>query len=120
VRRKNRVEPVTLAQARRLRRDVTPAESTLWKRLRNRQMLGLKFCRQFAVGPFVTDFCCPARKLVVEIDGGSHAETADKDAARTEFLGREGYRVVRFTNGDVHRNIAAVLESIARECGALD
>ena len=119
MRRKRRVEASALAQARRLRRDITPAESMLWRRLRNRQVLGLKFCRQFAIGPFIADFCCPTRKLVVEIDGDSHVETGEKDAARTGVLESEGYRVIRFTNGDVHRNLVGVLESIARECGAL-
>jgi very-short-patch-repair endonuclease len=119
MRRKRRVEDKTLAQARQLRRDLTPAEKTLWWKLRDRQLLGLKFARQFPVGPFVADFCCPAAKVIIEIDGDSHAESVAKDAARTEFLEREGYRVIRFYNSDVHRNLMGVLECIAQACGGL-
>ena len=102
--------------ARRLRRDETPAEKALWRHLRDRQLEGFKFRRQQPIGHYVVDFFCPRAKLVVEVDGDTHAESARHDADRTGWLSRRGYRVVRFTNADVHRNLQLVLEAILREC----
>ena len=64
------------------------------------------------VGPFICDFLCRERKLVVEVDGGQHAESA-RDAKRTAFLEAEGYRVIRFWNNDVLENVEGVLQVIA-------
>jgi very-short-patch-repair endonuclease len=100
-------------KARQLRRDQTDAEQTLWARLRDRQLCGAKFRRQHPVGPFVADFCCPQRKLVVELDGGQHAEKVAADHKRSRFLEEQGYRVLRFWNHDVLQNTEAVLERIA-------
>ena len=100
-------------KARQLRRDQTDAEQTLWARLRDRQLCGAKFRRQHPVGPFVADFCCPQRKLVVELDGGQHAEEVAADHKRSRFLEEQGYRVLRFWNHDVLQNTEAVLERIA-------
>jgi very-short-patch-repair endonuclease len=83
-------------KARQLRRDQTDAEQTLWARLRDRQLCGAKFRRQHPVGPFVADFCCPQRKLVVELDGGQHAEEVAADHKRSRFLEEQGYHVLRF------------------------
>ena len=100
-------------KARQLRRDQTDAEQTLWARLRDRQLCGAKFRRQHPVGPFVADFCCPQRKLVVELDGGQHAEKVAADHKRSRFLEEQGYRVLRFWNHDVLKDTVAVLERIA-------
>jgi very-short-patch-repair endonuclease len=100
-------------KVRQLRRDQTDAEQTLWARLRDRQLCGAKFRRQHPVGPFVADFCCPQRKLVVELDGGQHAEKVAADHKRSRFLEEQGYRVLRFWNHDVLQNPEAVLERIA-------
>jgi very-short-patch-repair endonuclease len=100
-------------KARQLRRDQTDAEQTLWARLRDRQLCGAKFRRQHPVGPFVADFCCPQRKLVVELDGGQHAEEVAADHKRSRFLEEQGYRVLRFWNHDLLQNTEAVLERIA-------
>jgi very-short-patch-repair endonuclease len=62
----------------------------------------------------VADFCCEAARLIVEVDGGQHAESADADRARTEFFERRGYRVIRFWNSEVNRNIHGVLEEILK------
>ena len=106
VRRWRSSAPVQLG-ARELRRTLTPAERTLWQRLRRGQLAGYGFRRQYPVGRFIADFSCPAAKLVVEIDGDSHAQQADYDAERTRWLMEEkSYRVLRFTNEDVHRNLA--------------
>lgn len=109
--------PVTRDRARQLRREQTDAEQTLWARLRDRQLCGAKFRRQHPIGPFVTDFCCPKRKLVVELDGGQHAEEIAADQKRSRFLEAQGYRVLRFWNNDVLSDTASVLERIAEVLG---
>jgi very-short-patch-repair endonuclease len=98
--------------ARKLRRTMTDAERKLWARLRGSQIEGLKFRRQQPIGHYVVDFCCLDPKLVVEVDGGQHAAHAEKDAARTEFLERSGYTVLRFWNHDVLCDTDAVVERI--------
>lgn len=98
------------ALARRLRRDMTDAERLLWFYLRNRALVGAKFRRQCPVGPFVADFLCAAGRLIVEVDGSQHGE--DVDAARTRFLERRGYRVLRVWNHDVLVRTTQVLEAI--------
>jgi very-short-patch-repair endonuclease len=93
--------PIARQRARRLRRDQTDAEQALWARLRDRQLFGAKFRRQHPIGHFVADFCCPQRKLVVELDGGQHAARVAADQKRARFLQEQGYRVLRFWNHDV-------------------
>jgi len=90
----------TTARRRALRLKSTDAEQHLWRRLRNRQLDGLKFRRQETVGPFITDFLCYEARLVVELDGGHHANDSQQtaDSARTRFLEQQGYRVLRFWN----------------------
>jgi very-short-patch-repair endonuclease len=100
--------------ARDLRRNQTDAEQLLWARLRARRFCGLKFRRQEVLGPYVVDFACLERKVVIEVDGGQHAEQALKDAARTGYLKALGYRVIRFWNDEVLRDPDAVLEEIGR------
>ena len=87
--------------ARRLRQELTPAESILWQALRGRQLEGLKFRCQHTVGRFIVDFYCPSVKLVIEVDGGIHDQQQVYDQARTEKLEAFGYRVLRFTNDQV-------------------
>jgi very-short-patch-repair endonuclease len=100
-------------RARGLRRGQTEAERRLWARLRHRQLHYVKFRRQHPVGPFITDFCCPEHRLVVELDGGQHAVQVDVDQARTAYLNQHGYRVLRFWNHEVIENIEAVLQQIS-------
>ncbi|PJK00515.1 DNA methyltransferase [Lysobacteraceae bacterium NML91-0213] len=100
--------------ARQLRREMTDAEQLLWFHLRNRALAGMKFRRQCPVGPFVADFLCAEAGLIVEVDGSQHG--AGVDAARTRFLARRGYRVLRFWNHDVLVRTTQVLEAI---CEAL-
>jgi very-short-patch-repair endonuclease len=101
-------------RARQLRRDATPAERRLWRGLRDRLLGGHKFVRQEPIGPYVADFVCRARKLVVELDGATHSTEAEiaHDARRTAFLARGGYRVLRFTNAEVHEQPDRVLDAI--------
>jgi very-short-patch-repair endonuclease len=105
------------ALARELRRRQTEAERTLWSRLRNRQLEGVKFRRQQPVGPFIVDFACLERKIVVEIDDGQHADEdmLESDQARTRWLEGAGYRTLRFWNSDVLRNVEGVLLEIRDE-----
>lgn len=104
--------PILRERARELRGDQTDAERALWRRIRGRQVAGAKFRRQQPLGPFITDFCCLEARLVIELDGGQHAEQARADGARTTFLEREGYRVLRFWNNDVMGNMDSVLQTI--------
>jgi very-short-patch-repair endonuclease len=86
---------MTVGQARRLRQRMTDAERKLWAALRNRQLAGFKFRRQHPLGPYVLDFFDEMHKLVIEIDGGQHADRAKQDKQRTAWLEREGCRVLR-------------------------
>jgi very-short-patch-repair endonuclease len=97
--------------AREVRRGQTDAERKWWVRLRDRQ-LGAKFRRQHPIGPHIVDFCCPERRLVIELDGGHHARQREHDARRTEFLAANGYRLLRFWNVDVFANLDGILDRI--------
>jgi very-short-patch-repair endonuclease len=85
----------------------------MWSRLRDRRFLGLKFKRQVPIDRFVVDFVCADANLIVEVDGGQHAERLAADAERTRVLESMGYLVLRFWNNDVLSNIDGVLELIA-------
>ena len=104
----------SIAFARQLRRESTDAERLLWRHLRNRALLGLKFRRQHAIPPFFLDFACPEIALAIELDGGQHMseEALAGDARRTAFLEGQGYCVLRFSNIDVLTNIEGVMLAI--------
>ena len=92
---------------------MTPAEKKLWQRIRRGQIEGAHFRKQHAVGRFILDFFCAKAKMVIEVDGAIHAERVEYDAERTRWLNEQkDYRVIRFTNDEVHQNIDAVLEKI--------
>ena len=115
VRGKDQVRDLTEQRdrARRLRREQTDAERTLWRALRSRQFSGLKFRRQHPVGPYIADFCCLQLKLAIELDGGQHALRTDADERRSHRLAQAGYRVLRFWNHEVLMNLEGVLHRIA-------
>jgi very-short-patch-repair endonuclease len=100
--------------ARQLRTNMTDAERWLWGMLRCRQLQGFKFRRQAAIGKFVVDFVCFDSKLIIELDGGQHNDTAVKnyDAARTDWLMSQGFRVIRFWNHDIFESEDSVAEVI--------
>ena len=100
-------------RARRLRKDATDAERKLWSALRDRQLNGLKFRRQQHIGPYIVDFVCHEIRLVLEIDGGQHAD-AD-ETWRNDRIQADGYRIIRFWNNDVLSNLDGVLTSIREE-----
>ena len=104
----------SVSRARDLRRNSTDAERKLWRALRSK-LPQHKWRRQMPIGPYSADFACFAEKLIVELDGGQHGETADYDARRSEFLREQGYRVIRFWNPEVLSNTYGVLERIAAE-----
>ncbi len=101
------------ARARALRHPLTQAEELLWQGLRNRQ-LGMKFRRQHPIGTLIVDLYCHQAKLIVEIDGEVHdaPDQIARDAARTEWLEERGYRMLRFRNEDVLRDVRSVLNAI--------
>ena len=99
--------------ARKLRSDATDAETLLWRHLRGGRLLGAKFRRQMPIGPHIADFACEQARLVIELDGGQHADSTTDDA-RTRALEAAGYTVLRFWNHDVFENTDGVLEDIAR------
>ena len=103
-------KPVT-GVARKLRKQPTDAEKKLWQALRARQFLGLKFRRQSPVAGFVADFLCEERRVIVEADGGQHADNL-ADADRTEQLQAAGYHVIRYWNNDIMGNLEGVLEDL--------
>ena len=114
--KKHRIRPGTLANARRLRRDQTPAETELWRHLRAGGLGGHKFRRQYAIERFIVDFYCAGAGLIVEIDGDTHDGRESYDEARTQRLEQLGYRVIRFTNTEVHEQLDEVLEVIFKAC----
>ena len=99
-------------KAKQLRRNSTDAEKYLWAKIRNRQLESWKFRRQLPVGRYIVDFTCSELRLIIEIDGGQHAEQVHYDLGRTRFLQAKGYRVVRFWNNEVLGNIEGVLEAL--------
>ena len=104
--------PQTLQKARTLRQARTDAEDLLWHFLRNRQLGGYKFRRQQPIGPCIADFACLSRKLLIELDGGQHAERHVYDEKRDNFLQEKGYRVLRFWNNEIFENCFGVLERV--------
>lgn len=97
--------------AGKLRKAQTPAERKLWSRIRNDQ-LGVTFRRQHAVGNFIPDFVCIEKKLILELDGSQHLEQVEYDENRTKYLESLGYKVIRFWNNDVMKNMDGVILSI--------
>jgi len=97
--------------ARRLRRQPTEAEERLWRELRGRRLDGIKVRRQVPIDPYVADFLCAEAMLVIEVDGGQHGGSA-RDERRTRFFNAKGYRVLRFWNDEVLREMDAVCTTI--------
>jgi very-short-patch-repair endonuclease len=105
------------AAARRLRKNSTFAERKLWKYLRSRSLGGFKFVRQEPIGPYIADFVCREKRLIVEVDGGQHA-TDPRDAIRDRWLNAHRYRVLRFWNNEVLGNIEGVWDVILAAASA--
>ena len=97
-----------------LRNNMTPAEATLWRALKGRGVGSMKFRRQQGIGPFVLDFYCPECLLAIELDGASHDYKYEYDEKRTEYLRRQGIRILRFSNQQVFTSMQGVLAEIVR------
>jgi very-short-patch-repair endonuclease len=97
--------------ARRLRREQTDAKKLLWSKLRNSQT-GYKFRRQYPIDSYIADFVCLEKKLVIEVDGGQHTPETDKN--RSDHIERLGYKIIRFWNDDVLKNIEGVTATILK------
>ena len=91
---------------------MTDAERLLWRHLRDRQLGEYKFRRQHPIGPFIVDFACLEKKLVIEVDGGQHAKNLEGDVKRSDYLKERGYRVLRFWNNEVLEESKSVLSVI--------
>ena len=107
-----RTTPKVFRQAKQLHRNMTPAEVKLWARLRAHRLEGVHFRNQHAIGNYVVDFCAPRKKLIIELDGSQHVEQVEYDAERTKYLELKGYKVIRFWNHDVMKDIDGVIRAI--------
>lgn len=118
----NHQTPEQTLFARNLRHRQTDAEKSLWSRLRNRQLEGTKFRRQEPRGPYVTDFICIEKKLIIEVDGGHHNKknVSTNDRIREQHLSAQGYQVLRFWNNEVLQNIEGVMEIIRDSIVSVD
>ncbi len=106
-------QPRNTARAKSLRNQPTPAEQRLWQYLANSQLNGHKFSRQMPLGPYFCDFLCRRQKLVIELDGASHAVKAEADQRRDAFMRAGGYVVLRFGNADLMGNVEGVVAVIS-------
>lgn len=106
-------------RSRGFRINLTPPERQLWHRVNRRQLDGVKFRRQAAIGPYIADFLSHDAKLVIELDGETHTEPERfrRDAAKTRVLEREGFRVIRFFNSEVREDLDDVVRRIRLACG---
>ena len=101
-----------VAWARHSRRNLTDAERAFWRRVRYRQLGGFRFRRQAPIGTYIVDFVCFERRLVIEVDGGQHMQAAEADRKRSDWLERNGFRVLRFWNHHVLQAPDAVIEAV--------
>jgi len=104
-----RTQSSTLKRARKLRQQMTDAELKMWSLLRRGQIDGYRFRKQVPIGPYVVDFACLKKRLIIEIDGGQHSTQKAQDDERTRVLEQLGYRVLRFWNNDILTNPDGVL-----------
>ncbi|BDI28630.1 hypothetical protein CCAX7_006810 [Capsulimonas corticalis] len=105
-------DPVVLAAAQQMRREMTPMEQRLWNAISGKKLNGLRFRSQHPFGRFVIDFYCPSCKLAVEVDGSVHEGREEYDAERTLFLQSYGCRVIRFRNNEILNDLSGVLTKI--------
>ncbi len=99
-------------RARQLRNNMTDAERHLWQYLRNKQLNGHKFRRQFPIGNYIVDFICLDARLIIELDGGQHVENQTYDQTRDQWLKDQGFRILRFWNNDALSQTDAIVEKI--------
>jgi very-short-patch-repair endonuclease len=107
-------DPTLKRRRQELRRNQTDAERALWVKLRNKQFFGTRFFRQYSIGPYIVDFYCPTVKLTVELDGGQHNQSGNKeyDAVRSDYLRAHGIDVTRFWDNEVLLDMQSVLSKL--------
>lgn len=106
--------PINRQRAREMRLDSTKAENMLWQEIRDRRLEGFKFRRQMPLQNYILDFVCFDAKLIIEVDGGQHAESRS-DTIRDAFFRSQGFRILRFWNDDVTKNLDGVMLTIRDE-----
>ena len=114
-----KVDEALLARAKAMRQNATPTETAMWSILRAKRFEKVKFARQVVIAPYIADFVARSRKLIIEIDGDTHALCESKDARRTAWLEQQGYNVIRFTNFEVGSNLDGVADTIATALAAM-
>lgn len=114
--RGQKVSFVMHERAKKLRREMTPAETILWKELRTNKLNGLHFRRQQIIHGYIADFYCHQHELIVELDGGIHEMQKEYDAERETYLIALGFRIIRFKNEEVCQDLNSVLQKILNEC----
>jgi very-short-patch-repair endonuclease len=102
--------------AKTLRKNATHVEALLWKKLKARQFEGIKFRRQQPIEDFIVDFVSFEKRIIIELDGGQHAEDRQRDRERDRLLTEAGFKVLRFWNNEVQENLDGVLERIRENC----
>jgi very-short-patch-repair endonuclease len=107
-----RIKPQLTTHARSLRGDMTEAEKKLWQAIRSNQIENCRFRRQHPIDPYIADFACIDKRVVIELDGGQHQDQETYDERRTEHMQAQGWKVVRFWNNDVLNNLDGVLTRI--------
>ena len=110
-----RVSTKQLENAKELRREMTPAEKILWKHLKANRLDGLHFRRQQIVHGYFADFYCHQNEVIVEVDGGIHDLQKVYDAGREAYLRSLSFRIIRFTNEEINKNLKGVLQKIVEE-----
>jgi len=110
--RPRRSNPKTKNKAGELRREPTPAERKLWSVLRGNKLNGVSFRRQHAIGNYIVDFVSIKHKLIIELDGSQHLEQAEYDEERTSYLESQGYKVVRFWNHQIEKELDGVIKML--------
>ena len=103
-------------RAKKLRREMTPAEKILWKELRGNKLNGIHFRRQQIIHGYFPDFYCHQHELIVELDGGIHELQKEYDAERAAYLIALGFRIIRFKNEEIFKDLQSVLLKIVKEC----
>lgn len=101
--------------AKKLRQNQTDAENLIWLHLRNRRFQDLKFRRQHPMGPYIVDFICLEKQLIIELDGGQHAKINFYEQTRTHYFQKQGFKILRFWNNDVLMYLPAIIEKIMLE-----
>jgi len=116
------VPPVNRQNARKMRKAMTNAELKLWNELRAHRLMGLSFRRQLPIAGYIVDFACPAKKLIVEVDGSQHGDAGNikADQERTRKLEALGYTILRFWNDDVIRDINGVCQHIVSAAAEME